>query len=63
MPPVLAHPFDDDKLREECGIFGVIGLQDAATLPGGSKRDCLLTLAEGYRALADLKRMVLRKAD
>ncbi|MBC7132859.1 MAG: amidophosphoribosyltransferase [Roseovarius sp.] len=28
MPP--AHPFDDDKLREECGIFGVIGLQDAA---------------------------------
>jgi len=28
MPP--AHPFDDDKLREECGIFGVIGLADAA---------------------------------
>ncbi|MET4100705.1 amidophosphoribosyltransferase [Roseovarius sp. MBR-78] len=28
MPP--AHPFDDDKLREECGIFGVIGLSDAA---------------------------------
>ncbi len=25
-----AHPFDDDKLREECGIFGVVGLQDAA---------------------------------
>ncbi|WP_158968442.1 amidophosphoribosyltransferase [Chachezhania sediminis] len=29
MPP--AHPFDDDKLKEECGIFGVTGLQDAAT--------------------------------
>lgn len=28
MPP--AHPFDDDKLREECGIFGVIGVADAA---------------------------------
>ncbi|MGV6839141.1 MAG: amidophosphoribosyltransferase [Planktomarina sp.] len=28
MPP--AHPFDDDKLREECGVFGIIGLQDAA---------------------------------
>lgn len=28
MPP--AHPFDDDKLHEECGIFGVIGLTDAA---------------------------------
>ena len=26
----LAHPFDDDKLREECGVFGVVGLQDAA---------------------------------
>ena len=25
-----AHPFDDDKLREECGVFGVIGLTDAA---------------------------------
>lgn len=28
MPP--AHPFDDDKLKEECGIFGVTGLTDAA---------------------------------
>ncbi len=25
-----SHPFDDDKLREECGIFGVIGVADAA---------------------------------
>ncbi len=29
MPPAL--PFDDDKLREECGVFGVIGVQDAAS--------------------------------
>lgn len=29
MPP--AHPFDDDKLREECGVFGVIGTVDAAS--------------------------------
>ena len=28
MPP--AHPFDDDKLREECGIFGVVGVTDAS---------------------------------
>ncbi len=28
LPP--AHPFDDDKLREECGVFGVVGLADAA---------------------------------
>ena len=27
---MLSHPFDDDKLREECGVFGCIGLQDAA---------------------------------
>ncbi|MFM2357237.1 MAG: hypothetical protein RLZZ528_2973, partial [Pseudomonadota bacterium] len=25
-----AHPFDDDKLKEECGIFGVIGVADAS---------------------------------
>lgn len=30
MRPYFAHPFDDDKLKEECGIFGVIGLEDAA---------------------------------
>ena len=28
LPP--AHPFDDDKLKEECGIFGVVGVADAA---------------------------------
>ncbi|SFI37307.1 amidophosphoribosyltransferase [Jannaschia pohangensis] len=26
----LAHPFDDDKLKEECGIFGVVGVSSAA---------------------------------
>jgi amidophosphoribosyltransferase len=24
------HPFDDDKLKEECGVFGVLGTRDAA---------------------------------
>jgi amidophosphoribosyltransferase len=28
----LEHPFDDDKLREECGVFGVFGHSDAAAL-------------------------------
>ncbi|SMX34205.1 Amidophosphoribosyltransferase precursor [Actibacterium lipolyticum] len=28
MPP--SNPFDDDKLKEECGVFGVIGVTDAA---------------------------------
>ena len=27
---MFSHPFDDDKLHEECGIFGVAGVQDAA---------------------------------
>jgi amidophosphoribosyltransferase len=30
MRPFLSHPFDDDKLKEECGVFGVIGVSDAA---------------------------------
>ncbi|MDE3080947.1 MAG: amidophosphoribosyltransferase [Paracoccaceae bacterium] len=32
MPQFPRHPFDplDDKLKEECGIFGVIGVADAA---------------------------------
>ncbi|MGB0921296.1 MAG: amidophosphoribosyltransferase [Alphaproteobacteria bacterium] len=28
----LSHPYDDDKLREECGVFGVFGANDAAAL-------------------------------
>ena len=28
--PLTTDPFDDDKLREECGIFGVTGVSDAA---------------------------------
>ncbi len=27
-----AHPFDDDKLKEECGVFGIFHHDDAATL-------------------------------
>ncbi|MGR3571274.1 amidophosphoribosyltransferase [Brevirhabdus sp.] len=29
-PAFRSHPFDDDKLKEECGVFGVIGVSDAA---------------------------------
>jgi amidophosphoribosyltransferase len=29
---ITTHPFDDDKLKEECGIFGVFGHKDAAAL-------------------------------
>jgi amidophosphoribosyltransferase len=30
MQPFRSHPFDDDKLHEECGVFGVIGVDEAA---------------------------------
>tara|TARA_R110000782_G_scaffold78293_5_gene156121 strand:- start:111664 stop:113178 length:1515 start_codon:yes stop_codon:yes gene_type:complete len=31
-PDYLAHPFDDDKLREECGVFGVSGASTASAM-------------------------------
>ena len=27
---MTSHPFDSDKLHEECGVFGIFGLDDAA---------------------------------
>ena len=29
-PPLTTNPFDDDKLREECGVVGIYGTDDAA---------------------------------
>jgi amidophosphoribosyltransferase len=29
---LTTHPFDDDKLKEECGVFGVIGSASAAAM-------------------------------
>src|SRR5690242_1276531 len=29
---LTTHPFDDDKLREECGIFGVYGVDTASAM-------------------------------
>ena len=37
--------------------------EDAARLPHGSERENLLRLAQGYRVLADMKRMVLRRVN
>ena len=28
--PLATNPFDDDKLHEECGVFGILGHPDAA---------------------------------
>ena len=30
MQPFLSHPFDSDRLHEECGVYGVIGAAQAA---------------------------------
>jgi hypothetical protein len=37
--------------------------EDAARLPHGSERESLLRLAEGYRLLAEMKRLVLLKVN
>ncbi len=29
---LTTHPFDDDKLREECGVFGIAGSESAAAV-------------------------------
>src|SRR5688572_5142806 len=29
---LTTHPFDDDKLREECGIFGIWGAETASAM-------------------------------
>jgi len=29
---LATHPFDDDKLREECGVFGIIGKDSAGAM-------------------------------
>jgi hypothetical protein len=46
---------------DECNELAKALLEEAALLPPGSKRENMLQLAEGYRLLADMKKMVLRK--
>ncbi len=48
---------------DECDELADALLEDAATLPSGSEQENLSGLAAGYRALAELKRMVLRNAN
>ncbi|MDZ4737152.1 MAG: amidophosphoribosyltransferase [Rhodospirillaceae bacterium] len=31
-PTLTTHPYDDDHLREECGVFGIYGPEDSAAL-------------------------------
>ena len=46
---------------DQCDELAKALHEDAARLPHGSDREGLLQLAEGYRLLAEMKRMVLRK--
>jgi hypothetical protein len=46
---------------DQCDELAKALREDAARLPQGSERENLLQLAEGYRVLADMKGMVLRK--
>jgi hypothetical protein len=47
---------------DECDVLAEAFLQDAAVLPSGRRQD-LLKLAERYRALAIMKRMVAREVN
>ena len=48
---------------DQCDELAKALREDAARLPHGSEREKLLQLAEGYRLLAYMKRMVLRKVN
>ena len=48
---------------DQCAELAKALREDAAQLPHGSDRENLLQLAEGYRLLAHMKRMVLRKVN
>jgi hypothetical protein len=48
---------------DQCDELAKALHEDAARLPHGSEKEKLLQLAEGYRVLAEMKRMVFRKVN
>jgi hypothetical protein len=54
---------EEDLTVDECDELAKALREDAACLPHGSERENLLQLAEDYRILADMKRMVLSKVN
>ena len=48
---------------DECEALAAALVEDAAALLDGPKKEDLLRLAESYRNLAEMKRMVLRKSN
>lgn len=52
---------DEEHLAvDECDELAKALVEEAALWPPGSKRETLLQLADDYRVLADMKRIVLR---
>ena len=51
---------DEHLTVDDCDELEEALRQDAASLPNGPDKENLLKLAEGYRALANMKKMVLR---
>jgi hypothetical protein len=47
----------------ECDELADALIEDAAALPHGPKKENALRLAESYRNLAEMKRMVLRESN
>jgi hypothetical protein len=54
---------DENLTAEECDDLSQILRQDAAAMPSGPQKENFLKLAEGYSALANLKRTVLREVN
>jgi hypothetical protein len=54
---------EDHLTIDQCDELAKALREDAARLPSGSDQKNLLQLAESYRILADLKRMVLRNVN
>ena len=54
---------DEHLTVDDCDELVEALFQDAAALPDGSERENLLKLAERYRTLSNMKRMILRKVN
>jgi hypothetical protein len=54
---------EEHLTADQCDELAKALREDAARLLHGSERETLLQLAEGFRVLADMKRMVLREVN
>jgi hypothetical protein len=48
---------------EQCEALAAALFEDTAILPAGPKKEELLRLAQSYRGLAKMKRLILRKVN